>query len=209
MNYPKNLLQSVVFLDRDGVINRDSPDYIKNWDEFEFLPGSLEAIRHLTLNGFVSIIITNQSAVNRRIMSKQDLETIHEKMKNAVKSCGGEIRDVFFCPHMPEDQCNCRKPKPGLILRAQKVYRIDLRSACMIGDSAKDIECARKAGCALAVLVQTGDWVKAENILKEKNLCPDYVATDLYEASKWIVGLRSLKRPNFVPDERTMPYRRK
>jgi D-glycero-D-manno-heptose 1,7-bisphosphate phosphatase len=196
MNHFKKLLQSVVFLDRDGVINRDSPDYIKSWDEFEFLPKSLEAIRHLTMNGFVTIIITNQSAVNRRIITRKELEKIHDKMKTVIKSCGGEIKDIFFCPHMPEDDCSCRKPKTGLIYRAQETYRIDLRSACMVGDSAKDIECARKAGCGFAILVRTGNGLEAESILKEKNLHPDHVALDLYEAAKWIVALRSFGRLN-------------
>ena len=181
------MLQRVVFLDRDGVINRDSSDYIKSWDEFEFLPGSIEAIRLLTLNRFNTIIITNQSVINRNMVSREDLEYIHAMMKSAVKSGGGEIKDIFYCPHIPEDECDCRKPKPGLIYMAQKKYRIDLADSVMVGDSAKDIECARNAGCGRSILVKTGNGAMTEKILSERSISPDFVAKDLYHAVNWIV----------------------
>ena len=179
----------VIFLDRDGVINRDSADYIKSWSEFEFLPGSLEAIRRLTLSGFTSIVITNQSAINRHMMSRKELDYMHAMMKTAVRSHGGEIKDIFFCPHTPEDRCDCRKPKPGLIYQARQKYQVDLAAAAMIGDSAKDIECARNAGCGHAVLVHTGDGAAAESILKARKILPDYVARDLLAAVDWILSL--------------------
>ena len=90
--------QKVVFLDRDGVINRDSVNYIKSWSEFEFLPGSLEALKKLTVNGFALIVITNQSVIQRKMVSLKALEHIHEMMKKAVLSSGGEIKDIFFLP---------------------------------------------------------------------------------------------------------------
>nr|WP_207683655.1 D-glycero-beta-D-manno-heptose 1,7-bisphosphate 7-phosphatase [Desulfonema magnum] len=176
------MLKKVVFLDRDGVINRDSPEYIKSWSEFEFIPESIAAIHRLTLNGFITIIITNQSVINRHMVSEQELEHIHTMMSAAVRAGGGEIKDIFFCPHAPDDGCDCRKPKPGLIRQAQKRYHIDLSDACMIGDSAKDIECARNAGCGRAVLVRTGNGMTAEKILAEKKMLPDYIAENLYEA---------------------------
>ena len=98
-------MQNVVFLDRDGVINHDSPDYIKSWSEFEFLPGSLKALKQLTLNRFPIIIITNQSVIHRKMVSKKDLDFIHDMMKKTVQSKGGEIKDIFYCPHIPEDRC--------------------------------------------------------------------------------------------------------
>jgi D-glycero-D-manno-heptose 1,7-bisphosphate phosphatase len=183
----KEILRKVVFLDRDGVINRDSPDYIKSWSEFEFLPGSLEAINLLTLNGFTTIVITNQSVINRKMVSGNVLDDIHTRMKQAVTSNGGQIKDIFFCPHVPEDRCHCRKPSPGLIFRAKQKYRIDISTSVMIGDSAKDIECARNAGCGHAVLVKTGNGSEAEKILKEKGIFPDFIARDLLEAVGWIL----------------------
>lgn len=178
----------MVFLDRDGVINRDSPDYIKSWSEFEFLPGSLEALKQLTLNGFTIIIITNQSVIHRKMVSRKTLDYIHAKMKAAVQSNGGEIKDIFFCPHIPKDQCDCRKPNPGLIYAAKRRYRIDLETSTMVGDSAKDIECARNAGCGSAILVKTGNGVVAEEMLEERMICPDFVARDLLEAVNWIIA---------------------
>jgi D-glycero-D-manno-heptose 1,7-bisphosphate phosphatase len=179
--------QTVVFLDRDGVINRDSPDYIKSWSEFEFLPGSLEAIKKLTKNGFVVIVITNQSVIQRKMISLKALEHIHDMMKKTVLSSGGDIKDIFFCPHVPEDECDCRKPNPGLILEAGEKHRIDLKASIMVGDSAKDIECARNAGCGTVILVKTGNGHAAEKQLKEKKIRPDVIVRDLLEAAHWII----------------------
>ena len=180
--------QKVVFLDRDGVINRDSPNYIKSWSEFEFLPGSLEALKKLTMNGFVVMVITNQSVIHRKMISLKALEHIHDMMKKTVLSRGGDIRDIFFCPHIPEDQCDCRKPNTGLILKAQEKHRIDLKSSIMVGDSAKDIECARNAGCGTVILVKTGNGALAEKQLKEKMIRPDVIVQDLLAAADWIIS---------------------
>lgn len=185
----KVMQQRVVFLDRDGVINRDSPDYIKTWEEFEFLPQSIEAIRLLNSNGFATIIITNQSAINRNMISRDGLEHIHALMKKAIKSGGGEIKDIFFCPHTPEEGCDCRKPEPGLIYQAQKKYQIDLAASIMVGDNAKDIECARRAGCGLSVLVKSENFLNAERLLSERKIFPDYTASNLYDAAIWISSL--------------------
>jgi D-glycero-D-manno-heptose 1,7-bisphosphate phosphatase len=190
-------IKNVVFLDRDGVINRDSPDYIKSWSEFEFLPGSLEALKQLTLNGFAVIIITNQSVIHRKMVTQKDLDFIHDMMKKTVQSNGGDIKDIFYCPHIPEDRCDCRKPNPGLIYRAKKRYQIDLETSIMVGDSAKDIECARNAGCGSAILVKTGNGVTAENILKDKMIYPDVIVQDLLEAVNWIIARNN---PTALPD---------
>lgn len=177
----------VVFLDRDGVINRDSPDYIKGWSEFAFIPGSLEAMRELTVAGFRVILITNQSAVHRGMIALEELQDIHSRMTAAVREAGGEITDIFFCPHRPEEGCDCRKPKPGLIFRAKKKYRIDLSRAVMVGDSVKDIRCAENAGCGRKVLVLTGNGVESRESLARENRHPDFVAEDLREAAEWIL----------------------
>jgi D-glycero-D-manno-heptose 1,7-bisphosphate phosphatase len=190
-------LKNVVFLDRDGVINHDSPDYIKSWSEFEFLPGSLKGLRQLTLNRFPIIIITNQSVIHRKMVTKKNLDFIHDMMKKTVQLNGGEIKDIFYCPHIPEDGCDCRKPNPGLIYRAKKRYRIELETSIMVGDSVKDIECARNAGCGTAILVKTGNGVTAEKILKEKMIHPDVIVRNLLEAVNWIV---TRNHPAAFPD---------
>lgn len=180
----------VVFLDRDGVINHDSPDYIKNWSEVRFIPGSLPAIKTLNDAGFTVMVITNQSAVHRQMISLDELARIHREMQRAAWAEGGCIADIFFCPHLPEEGCPCRKPSPGLIRRAQEKYPIDLEKSVMVGDSAKDIECANRAGCRHAVLVKTGNGRRAAIALAEKGRHPDMVADDLAAAAAWIVSLK-------------------
>lgn len=181
-------MEYTVFLDRDGVINRDSADYIKDPSEFEFIPGSAEAIALLSQKGFHVIVITNQSMIGRKMVSQATLDAIFKKMVLGVKKAGGEIRDIFFCPHAPEENCDCRKPKPGLIRDARKKYRIDPGRSCMVGDSAKDIECAWNAGCEKALLVLTGNGAAAEKALVEKGIPPTYIAADLYDAALWILA---------------------
>ena len=181
-------MEYIVFLDRDGVINIDSSEYVKNESEFEFIPKSPEAIALLCKNGFQVIVITNQSMIGRKMVTQKTLEAIFKKMKHGVQKAGGEIKDIFFCPHTPQDNCLCRKPKPGLILEAQKKYQIDLDQSCMVGDSAKDIECARNAGCSKTLLVKTGNGLKAQHQLSQKGITPDYVGSDLYEAALWIIS---------------------
>ncbi len=177
-----------VFLDRDGVINRDSSEYIKSRSEFEFLPESLDAIRLLSQNSHRVIVITNQSAVARNMISIEELHAIHRMMCEIISHHGGNIQDIFFCPHHPDEHCDCRKPKPGLILRAARKYNIDLAESVMIGDSATDIECARNAGCGQAILVKTGYKNDQEEILAKRGILPDAVCDDLMEAVKLMLS---------------------
>ena len=177
----------VVFLDRDGVINKDSANYIKNWSEFEFLPGSLEAIVRLNLNRFTVIIITNQSMINRKLAPEKDLFHLHFMMKQTIEKNGGKIKDIFFCPHTPEQGCTCRKPQPGMINEAKNIYNITLADSVMVGDSAKDIECAQNAGCGKTVLVKTGNYSNAVSTLSGKHISPTHITKDLYHAVSWII----------------------
>ena len=185
----------VVFLDRDGVINHDSPAYIKSLAEFEFLPRSLPAIQKLTQNNIKTIVITNQSALHRGLLSQETLDAIHTAMTAEVRNRGGRIHDIFYCPHSPQEKCICRKPAPGMIESAQKKHRIDLSLAGMVGDSAKDIACARRAGVRYAVLVKTGNIVKARQEMKALAVTPDLVAQDLYEAVEWLLEQFQPPRP--------------
>ena len=176
-----------VFLDRDGVINVDSSDYIKCWEEFHFIPKSLDAIARLTRSGFSVIVITNQSAINRRMVALTRLEAMHDKLRQAVSDSGGRITDIFFCPHRPDEHCNCRKPKPGLIFVARDRYGLDLDSAFMVGDSVKDILAGKAAGCGRTVLVKTGNGRSAVQSLEATGQSPDHVAADLDQAVRWIL----------------------
>jgi D-glycero-D-manno-heptose 1,7-bisphosphate phosphatase len=182
-----------VFLDRDGVINRDSPDYITSWDQFVFLPGSLDAISRMTQADMTVMVITNQSAVGRGMLDIATLEAMHRRLRQAVDARGGRIDAIFYCPHHPDDGCTCRKPKPGLILQAQRQYRLDLPAATMIGDSARDVECGIRAGCGRTILVQSG-LHDARPQLKAQAMPPDWVAPDLAAAVDWL-----LTRPGSMP----------
>lgn len=177
-----------VFLDRDGVINFDSPNYIKNWNEFRFIPGSLEAIAQLTRHRFPVIVVTNQSAIHRGLTSSAEVLDIHRRLREAVTSHGGRIQDIFYCPHTPDERCDCRKPEPGMIFSAQKKYNIDVDRSWMVGDSARDIECGVNAGCGHTILVQTGDFDTATILFEQKKVRPEYTAKDLAEAANIIVN---------------------
>lgn len=177
-----------VFLDRDGVINTDSPHYIKNWAEFRFIPGSLGAIARLSRSGVAVIVITNQSAINRGLVPLAELQAMHHRLCQAVAAGGGRITDILFCPHRPDEDCDCRKPKPGLILAAAKRYGLDLSGAVMVGDSVKDILAGKAAGCGRTVLVQTGNGIAAGRSLAQIGQSPDHVAADLERAVEWILS---------------------
>ncbi len=177
-----------VFIDKDGVINYDSKDYIKCWKEVKFIPKSIEAIKLLTEKGFISVIITNQSMINRGISRQKDLNEIINNMKNIVKSNNGKITEVFFCPHKPDENCNCRKPSPGLIFKAKDALDIDVSSSCMIGDSMKDIECGKNAGCKYTILVKTGNGKNTEEQLIKNNIHSDHIADNLYTAAEWVIS---------------------
>ena len=181
----------IVFVDRDGVINRDRSDYVKSWSEFEFLPGSLDALKLLTLNDYQVILITNQSVINRKMVTEEELRDIHAKMEDAVVHHGGRIKAVYYCPHVPEDGCSCRKPEPGLIEQARADHGLDVSRTCLIGDSFKDVVCAKRAGCARIVLVRTGHGRKTEKLCRDAGIEPDHVADDLMAAVEWLVKAQS------------------
>jgi D-glycero-D-manno-heptose 1,7-bisphosphate phosphatase len=183
-----NANDKVVFLDRDGVINRDSPAYIKSWAEFDFLPGSLLALRRLTAAGFTLIILSNQSAVNRGMLSLETLLDMHRRLQADVAAAGGCITDIFFCPHRPEEGCACRKPLTGLLRQACRQHGIDPSQTIMIGDSVRDIECAHNAGCRQALLVKTGNGLSAAAALERRGIPVAYVAEDLRDAADWILN---------------------
>jgi len=187
------LLRKVVFLDRDGTINRDSADYVKSRSEFELLPGSIEAIKKLTDHGFTSIVITNQSALARGLTTLEELNAMHDMMCRAIAARGGKITDIFFCRHMPDEGCGCRKPAPGLIQQACRKYGIDLADSTMVGDSAKDIACGRNAGCGRTLLVKSGIHPDVERELKKASISADHVADDLRTAVAWIVAEKAKK----------------
>ena len=154
-NLPRESPRKAVFVDRDGVINRNRRDHVKSWAEFAFLPNAVEALVELTRHGLRTVVLTNQAVINRGIAARQVIDEIHARMLSELETAGARVEAVFYCPHRPEECCSCRKPRPGLLLRAAKELGIDLRDSYLIGDALSDVEAGAAVGCR-TILVMTG-----------------------------------------------------
>ena len=143
-----------ILLDRDGVINRELSNYVVCWDQFEFLPGAFLALGHLARLNWPVVVVTNQSAIGRGLVTPHTLSHIHQRMMAAVAAVGGRIDAVFVCPHHPDDGCACRKPRPGLLWQAAQVFNLRLPDCYLVGDALGDFLAARAAGCR-PILVQS------------------------------------------------------
>jgi D-glycero-D-manno-heptose 1,7-bisphosphate phosphatase len=177
----------LVILDRDGVINQDSDEYIKSPEEWTPIPGSLEAIAKLNQAGFTVVIASNQSGVGRGYFDLATLEKMHDKMKLALKEHQGHIDRIYFCPHIPDDNCSCRKPKPGLFKQIANDFNIqDATDVYAIGDNYRDIQAAQAIPCQ-QLLVLTG---KGEKTLEkhQKELKDIKIFNTLFEAVDFILG---------------------
>jgi len=161
--------QPLVILDRDGVINRDSVEFIKSPEEFLPLPGSIEAIAALTQAGYRVVVASNQSGLGRGLFSVETLDKIHAKLHAHVTAAGGRVLEIFYCPHKPDEGCRCRKPLPGLFEKIAERFACDLNGVPAIGDSMRDLEAAEAAG-AQPILVRTGNGKKTESKLRASDL---------------------------------------
>lgn len=144
-----------VFLDRDGVINENRGDHVKSWSEFRFLPGAAKAIGRLSQAGYRIFVVSNQAVINRGLASRDDVDTVNTYMLRELDQLGARIEGVAYCPHRPDQNCPCRKPRPGLLLKLAEEFTIDLEKAVVIGDALSDIEAGQAAGCE-TILVLTG-----------------------------------------------------
>jgi D-glycero-D-manno-heptose 1,7-bisphosphate phosphatase len=147
-----------LFFDRDGIVNRRRlDDYVKSWDEFEFLPEIFEVLAEVVAAGFRTVLITNQRGVSRGLMNLDALHRIHRSMQRELSGLIGSSFDaIYYCPHGKDDGCDCRKPLPGMLLRAAGEHEIDLASSWMIGDSESDVEAGIGAGCRAALVAPFG-----------------------------------------------------
>lgn len=168
----------LVILDRDGVINKDSDDFIKSPDEWEAIPGSLESIARLTRAGHQVVLASNQSGIGRGLFDMDSLNAIHDKMRRLLEAHGGRIDAVFYCPHTAEADCACRKPKPGMFLSIAERFDVELtREIIAVGDSLRDLEAAATAGVTPAlVLTGKGAKTRAECSLPKGTLIFDDLA---------------------------------
>ena len=173
-----------VLLDRDGVINHDSDDFIKSPEEWLPIAGSLEAITLLNKQGYQIAVITNQSGLARGLFDVAMLEKIHDKMRTLVSEAGGNIDAIYVCPHGTDSDCQCRKPKPGLLMQVAAEKNINLAQTYFIGDSFRDLQAGMAAG-AMPILVKTGNGQKT--LTEHPNLTIPVFNT-LYDAAKHIVS---------------------
>lgn len=151
----------LIILDRDGVINQDSDAFVKNPDEWVALPGSLQAIARLTQAGWKVVVATNQSGLARGLFDMDTLTAIHTKMRRELAAAGGSVDAVFMCPHGPDDDCACRKPRPGMFEQIGRRYDIALAGVPAVGDSLRDLQASSAAGCS-PWLVLTGNGRKTQ-----------------------------------------------
>ena len=179
----KKALKSMkaVFIDRDGTIAKDA-HYCRRVEDFEILPTVPQAIRLLNQHGFKVVVITNQSGVARGYFTEATLRQIHQHMSRELAKYGARVDAIYYCPHHPDDGCQCRKPGPGLILKAAGELGINLGGSFMVGDGEMDVKAGKAAGCH-TVLVTTGP-----NRGKEIEDTPNYIAENVLQAARWIVN---------------------
>jgi len=177
-----NIRNKAIFLDRDGVINKEV-NYLSNPDDFEFVKGSIKALKILKQKGYLLIVITNQSGIARGYFTKEILNEIHNKMIRILTQNNVELDDIFYCPHHPDitGPCKCRKPNPGMILTAKDKYNINLNDSFMVGDTLKDIKTGLNAKCK-TVLVLTGYGIEEQK--KIGIIKPDLIFKNLLDFAK-------------------------
>lgn len=156
----------LLILDRDGVINKDSRNFIKSPAEWRALPGSLRAIARFCQAGWKVAVVTNQSGVGRGLFSARALSAIHRRMTEELRHAGGNLAGIFVCPHTPDDGCDCRKPGTGMLEDFARRFSVELDGVPLVGDSERDLDAARAVG-ARPILVRTGNGKKTENALGE------------------------------------------
>lgn len=178
-----------VFLDRDGVINEDRDDYVKNVGELNVYPYTPEAIKRLNEAGYMVVVVSNQQGVAKGLISEADLRGMEDEITRQVEAAGGRIARFYYCKHMASEGCNCRKPQPGMLLRAAKDFGIDLNRSVIVGDTVKDVLAGKSAGCK-TVLVLTGGVPRDE--VANLPCAPDFVADSLAAAAEYLIGRDSL-----------------
>lgn len=184
-----NLPKKIIFIDRDGVINKDpggwtKHNYVTKWQEFKFLPGSKEAIKKLNKANYEIVVISNQAGVSKGHYSEDELDGVNSKMLKEMKSAGAGIRKVYYCVHQDSDNCDCRKPKIGLFKQAEQELGVKARGSYFIGDGKTDIEAGRNFGLK-TVLVLSGKTSLED--MRQWEIKPDYIFDDLREAVEFVI----------------------
>lgn len=167
-----NERHKTVFLDRDGVINKERPDYVKTVEELEIFPYVAKFIKNLKDGGFLIVVITNQSGINRGLTTHENIKKIHFNIQDHLRKNGTFVDRFYYCPHKPDENCECRKPKTGLLIKAIKDLNIDLKLSWLLGDDDTDMQAASLVGCKSIKISSEYDFKKAVNlILNSKKFC--------------------------------------
>jgi D-glycero-D-manno-heptose 1,7-bisphosphate phosphatase len=189
-----------IFLDRDGVLIENRSDYIRDWSQVRFIPDALEALSKTVIKNHKVVIVTNQSAIGRGLISLETAQEINDRLVDVIKSLGGRVDAIYTCPHKPEDDCDCRKPKPGLLLRAAEDLSLNLHRSWMIGDAWSDLLAGQAAGVHSVAIVKTGRG--AEQLLLPSPIeiqASHFIFNDLAQALDAISGIDGNVAPDASP----------
>ena len=185
-----------IFLDRDGVLIENRPDYVRDWSHVSIFPNAIKTLSNPVTEKYKIIVVTNQSAVGRNLISFETAREINDKLGIAIKQMGGKVDGIYMCPHTPEDQCSCRKPQPGLLLQAAQELSLDLSASWMIGDAWSDLLAGQEAGTRGNMLVKTGRGTEQLLLSHPENLKKYFVFNDFSEALNAIFQLDKNSQDN-------------
>lgn len=177
--------RAAVFLDRDGVIIENRSDHIRSWEHVRFLPGSLDALRTLAATDLAVVLVTNQSAIGRGLLTPEEASHINDRLTERIVESGGRLDAVYMCPHDPAAGCDCRKPAPGMLLRAANEMALSLADSFLIGDARTDVEAARAAGVR-PILVLSGRGKAEATGMQPGTGC--LILNDLREATNYVLS---------------------
>lgn len=149
-------MHPAIFLDRDGVLIENRPDYVRDWSQVKIIPEAIQALSRAATNNYKFVIVTNQSAVGRGLVRQAIAEEINHRLVHLIHHYGGQVAGVYMCPHKPDDDCVCRKPRPGLLLQAARELSLNLQRSWMIGDAWSDMQAGQRAGVRHTILLRTG-----------------------------------------------------
>jgi D-glycero-D-manno-heptose 1,7-bisphosphate phosphatase len=178
-----------IILDRDGVIIENRDNYVRSWDDVDVYPQALHALAIASHSSYKIVIITNQAGVGKGIISLQTAAEINQRLVQIIEKAGGRVDGLYMCPHAPQDQCECRKPRPGMILQAERELSLDLSRSWMIGDALSDLQAGRAAGVGHIALVKTGRGAQQAQLPESANLGPFRLYADLNDALHHLLNI--------------------
>jgi len=173
---------TAIFLDRDGVLIENRPDYVREWSQVKIFPETIGVLALSAIKNYKIVIVTNQSAVGRGLISLETANEINSRLVNLIHQHGGQVDGVYMCPHKPDDDCFCRKPKPGLLLQAAKELSLDLQRSWMIGDAWSDVEAGQAAGVRQTILLKTGRGREQLSQSRPENIASHLIFDQLSQA---------------------------